>query len=231
MPAKKRKKLKRKDIPTHEETLPAEYEEWPDAEEVIGKFPHLYNVKELIDRAQIDKEHGSADHMVENMKLHPYQAHMLASEAEVEELPYPGATKFLHWTVHFTLQAGDSQLHPMNRKVRMWFDLCEMKQNMGLSETAVERCVLLAGTRFKPARKYSHGPKEGPPKGTITITSSKYPDREDNRRHIIEMFVALMEESAKAGTPQDPLVECEDYQMWTSEKQSRKSRRDLMPYN
>jgi len=175
---------------------------WPPAEKVLGKFPHLYNVRELVDPVMNETEESS---VMGQISLEDFE--------EVEEhedpAPYPGATRFLRWQVKFVFQAGDDMYHPMNRLVKLSFDVEEMQKNCDLTDAGLERFILLVGERFQPARGFEHG--QGKAKGTVTLTSNKYADREDNRRDLMQIFRELLKEAALADTPEDPLRECIDY--------------------
>jgi len=204
----RRKKPTRKSLANYAETLGTESELWPSAEKVLGKFPHLYNVPELVDPVMNEDEESGA---MGNVTLEDFE--------EVEEHedppPYLGATRFLHWKVNYVFQVGDDMYHPMNRLVKLSFDVEEMQKNCDLTDAGLERFILLVGDRYKPARGFENGQEK--PKGKITLTSNKYADREDNRRDLMQIFRELLKEAALAGTPKDPLLECVDYDKLVSQ--------------
>ncbi|BDA45660.1 hypothetical protein COCOBI_07-4470 [Coccomyxa sp. Obi] len=109
--------------------------------------------------------------------------------------PYPGARSILHWETYMVLMAGPDHLsHPISKKAKCWLYLRELQEECGLTDAALEHIALVCGPRYNPR------------KGVLTLVSEKYPDREENRRDILDTIHALVAEGERAFPQTDPAI-------------------------
>ena len=66
--------------------------------------------------------------------------------------------------------------HPTNKKAKCHVYLRDLQYELGLSDAAIQYMARVAGPRYS-ART-----------GELTLTSERYPDREDNRRDTLDML-------------------------------------------
>lgn len=66
-----------------------------------------------------------------------------------------------------------------------------------------------------------HACRYNPKKGEITLTSEKYPDREQNRRELLDMVHALIAESKRKHPHTDPAI--------MQQQKDRKAARENLP--
>lgn len=109
--------------------------------------------------------------------------------------PYPGARSILHWETYMVLMGGpDSLSHPISKKAKCWLYLRELQEECGLTNAALQHIALVCGPRYNPE------------KGRLTLVSEKYPDREENRREILDIIHALVAEGERAFPQTDPAI-------------------------
>ncbi|CAL8470756.1 g10298 [Coccomyxa elongata] len=109
--------------------------------------------------------------------------------------PYPGARSILHWETYMVLMAGPDDLsHPINKKAKCWLYLRDLQEECGLTDAALEHIALVCGPRYNPQ------------KGLLTLVSEKYPDREENRRDILDTIHSLVAEGERAFPQTDPAI-------------------------
>mmetsp|Transcript_3985 Transcript_3985/g.4514 ORF Transcript_3985/g.4514 Transcript_3985/m.4514 type:complete len:415 (-) Transcript_3985:75-1319(-) len=186
------RKLPRDVRPNYAVEFERESEQWPSAQEILGKdFNYIYDVRSLFEDSMFKGP-------VTKIKAPP------SFSTREDPVPYEGATPFLNWEVNLVLSVGPSQYHPENCKVKLWFYVEDLKKNYNLTDAAVTRIQMLCQKRYKPAKRDKKGSIVRP--AHIVLMGDKYPQREDNRRLVYSWLMELVREGQLAGTDQDPLL-------------------------
>mmetsp|Transcript_29147 Transcript_29147/g.82172 ORF Transcript_29147/g.82172 Transcript_29147/m.82172 type:complete len:354 (-) Transcript_29147:61-1122(-) len=154
--------------------------------ESLPEFPvegPIYDIPQYLgEEAMQDTE--DADAFLES--LESPEALALFDEPE-EEPPYPGAKQILHWTQHAVLKSiwGNEPTHPINKKVECEVHMKELQDELALADDAVKHIIAVCGPRYHPTT------------GILRLVSERYPQREDNRRHIVDQIGDLVEEGKR----------------------------------
>ncbi|GBG61842.1 hypothetical protein CBR_g23797 [Chara braunii] len=107
----------------------------------------------------------------------------LLPESEPTDEPEEGEEgPRLRWETRLILGPGGKAWHPANRKVKVRVYVREL----GLSAAARERLLALAGPRYNTN------------KDELTIVSERYALREENRKDVLQILYALLEEAKNA---------------------------------
>lgn len=184
-------KLSRKELGSYadEEFLEAYEEELEMYPKIPDNVP-LYNPRQVVPELK-EPKCELLDKMMtirmENpgMTLEELMEGMGYPEGDIEP-PHPGARPILRWETQLVMAVGVNEAHPANSKVRLRVFLKDLQREAGLSEAALQYVARICGPRYNPR------------KGEVLLTSEKYSLREDNRRHCMEMLVALVEEGQRA---------------------------------
>lgn len=158
-----------------------DFEDYLDS---LPEFPSkepIYDLPTLLG-PEFERDTEFADVMAEEMRLNP--ALVDAYRSEPETPPYPGARQILRWKQYGVLKSiwGDEEAHPLNKKVACELHMRELQEQTALSDDAVKHIIAICGPRYTPK------------KGLLRLTSDRYRDREDNRRNIVDIIRALVEE-------------------------------------
>lgn len=96
--------------------------------------------------------------------------------------PFPGAEQILDWELQLVMVVGVNESHPANAKAKCRLYLRDLQRQCGLTDAALQHIAAVCGPRYNPND------------GRLTLVSKRYPHREENRRHIVRIIKALVEE-------------------------------------
>lgn len=95
---------------------------------------------------------------------------------------HAGRDAILHWEVNMVLHTGpDGDPHPIDKKVKCMLHLRDLQQAAKLSDQALRHIALICGPRYDASS------------GRLNLVSSRYDDREANRRDIVRIIHMLIE--------------------------------------
>eukprot|EP00897_Mesotaenium_endlicherianum_P001721 jgi/Mesen1/1577/ME000134S00695 len=132
------------------------------------------------------EHHYDARGMVDKWMGDPTFWGMITEEALQQEPDAggdpPGEGPILHWQTRLVLGPGGNAWHPANRKVKMSVRVAELS----LTKLARERLLALVGPRYNRNNDM------------LTLTSERHRYREENRKDVYRILLALLDEAELA---------------------------------
>lgn len=183
-------RLARKELGSFaDDTAAAEFAEESELYPSVPDVP-LYNLREVV--PEMMQPRGLLfEQLLELQAQFPHETpEQLAQRAGLsfppeEDAPYPGARRILQWDARWTMVVGTRETHPADRKAKCQVHLRDLGQETGVSLEGLRWIAQIAGPRYNPKS------------GVLTLTCDQHALREDNRRHILKMLDALVEEGLK----------------------------------
>lgn len=96
-------------------------------------------------------------------------------------LPQP----ILTWQERLVMVVGMDQQHPSNNKMRMWVHIRDLQRETRLSDDAMRRIAEICDKKYDAAT------------GVLTLSSDRYPHRDDNKHRIEGMLADLIAEGQR----------------------------------
>ncbi|KAK9834681.1 hypothetical protein WJX74_007434 [Apatococcus lobatus] len=166
------------------------------APEIPSSLP-IYNIDELMPWA-CEPESKAMDAMAWLQQNAPDLAELCVDQDNQDDAPFPGARPILRWSMTAVLSMNHAEFPAdKNKKTKCAVYLRDLQQQARppLTLAALHHIAAIAGPRYNPK------------KGELTLTSEKYPHREANRNHIMQMLRDLVAEGHKVmgaeGVPMD----------------------------
>jgi hypothetical protein len=96
-------------------------------------------------------------------------------------LPQP----ILTWQERLVMVVGMDKQHPSNNKMKMWVHIRDLQRETRLSDDAMRRIAEICDKKYDPAT------------GVLTLSSDKYPHRDENKHRIEGMLADLIAEGQR----------------------------------
>ncbi|GLJ46696.1 hypothetical protein SUGI_0984360 [Cryptomeria japonica] len=148
-------------------------------QEIEAKFNELC---ERCKRGEVEPEETNALFKeFEEKMVEEYAKKGNANKDDFKKYP-SGEGPILRWETRVVLSPGGNAFHPKNRRVKVSVSVKEL----GLSKYAAKRLRAMVGKRYNIG------------KDELTIVGRRFANREENRKDVLRILYALIEEAQKA---------------------------------